>query len=124
MVNENKKFTSVEKYVVSARKYRPINFTKLVGQENLVKTLSGSIERGRVAHAYILTGVRGVGKTSTARIIAKLFNCTNPEKSSEIAINPCGVCDSCLGIAEGKNIDVLEIDAASNTGVDLSLIHI
>ena len=118
MVNEKEKNVTENIHRVLARKYRPINFTKLVGQENLVKTLSGSIERGRVAHAYILTGVRGVGKTSTARIIAKLFNCTNPEKSSEIAINPCGVCDSCLGIAEGKNIDVLEIDAASNTGVD------
>ena len=118
MVNEKEKNVTENIHRVLARKYRPINFTKLVGQENLVKTLSGSIERGRVAHAYILTGVRGVGKTSTARIIAKLFNCTNPEKSSKIAINPCGVCDSCLGIAEGKNIDVLEIDAASNTGVD------
>ena len=118
MVNENKNNVTVSIHRVLARKYRPLNFTKLVGQNNLIKTLSGSIERGRLAHAYILTGVRGVGKTSTARIIAKLFNCTNPEKSSEIAINPCGVCDSCLGIAEGKNIDVLEIDAASNTGVD------
>ena len=118
MVNENKNNVTDSIHRVLARKYRPLNFTKLVGQNNLIKTLSGSIERGRLAHAYILTGVRGVGKTSTARIIAKLFNCTNPEKSSEIAINPCGVCESCLGIAEGKNIDVLEIDAASNTGVD------
>ena len=118
MVNDNKNNVTDSIHRVLARKYRPLNFTKLVGQNNLIKTLSGSIERGRLAHAYILTGVRGVGKTSTARIIAKLFNCTNPEKSSEIAINPCGVCDSCLGIAEGKNIDVLEIDAASNTGVD------
>ena len=118
MVNENKNNVTDSIHRVLARKYRPLNFTKLVGQNNLIKTLSGSIERGRLAHAYILTGVRGVGKTSTARIIAKLFNCTNPEKSSEIAINPCGVCDSCLGIAEGKNIDVMEIDAASNTGVD------
>ena len=118
MVNENKNNVTDSIHRVLARKYRPLNFTKLVGQNNLIKTLSGSIERGRLAHAYILTGVRGVGKTSTARIIAKLFNCTNPEKSSEIAINPCGVCDSCLGIAEGKNIDVLEIDAASNKGVD------
>ena len=118
MVNENKNNVTDSIHRVLARKYRPLNFTKLVGQNNLIKTISGSIERGRLAHAYILTGVRGVGKTSTARIIAKLFNCTNPEKSSEIAINPCGVCDSCLGIAEGKNIDVLEIDAASNTGVD------
>ena len=118
MVNENKNNVTDSIHRVLARKYRPLNFTKLIGQNNLIKTLSGSIERGRVAHAYILTGVRGVGKTSTARIIAKLFNCTNPEKSSEIAINPCGVCESCLGIAEGKNIDILEIDAASNTGVD------
>ena len=98
MVNENKNNVTDSIHRVLARKYRPLNFTKLVGQNNLIKTLSGSIERGRLAHAYILTGVRGVGKTSTARIIAKLFNCTNPEKSSEIAINPCGVCDSCLGI--------------------------
>ena len=118
MVNENKNNVTDSIHRVLARKYRPLNFTKLVGQNNLIKTISGSIERGRLAHAYILTGVRGVGKTSTARIIAKLFNCTNPEKSSEIAINPCGVCETCLGIAEGKNIDVLEIDAASNTGVD------
>ena len=118
MVNENEKNVTENIHRVLARKYRPINFTKLVGQENLVKTLSGSIERGRVAHAYILTGVRGVGKTSTARIIAKLFNCINPEKLPNISTNPCGVCESCLGIAEGKNIDLLEIDAASNTGVD------
>ena len=118
MVNENEKNVTKNIHRVLARKYRPLNFTKLVGQENLVKTLSGSIERGRVAHAYILTGVRGVGKTSTARIIAKLFNCINPEKLTNISTNPCGVCESCSGIAEGKNIDVLEIDAASNTGVD------
>lgn len=116
-IENNNTFTD-SKHRVLARKYRPLNFKKLIGQFNLVKTLSGSIERDRLAHAYILTGVRGVGKTSTARIIAKLFNCPNPEKIPEISINPCGSCDSCLGIAAGKNIDVLEIDAASNTGVD------
>ena len=118
MVVENNNTFTGAKHRVLARKYRPLNFKKLIGQYNLVKTLSGSIERDRLAHAYILTGVRGVGKTSTARIIAKLFNCTNPEKIPEISINPCGSCVSCLGIASGKNIDVLEIDAASNTGVD------
>ena len=118
MVDENNNIFTDSKQRVLARKYRPLNFNKLIGQHSLVKTLSGSIERNRLAHAYILTGIRGVGKTTTARIIAKLFNCTNPKKIPEISMNPCGECDSCLGIASGKNIDVLEIDAASNTGVD------
>ena len=118
MVDEDNNIFTDLKQRVLARKYRPLNFNKLIGQHSLVKTLSGSIERNRLAHAYILTGIRGVGKTTTARIIAKLFNCTNPKKLPEISMNPCGKCDSCLGIASGKNIDVLEIDAASNTGVD------
>ena len=118
MVDEDNNIFTDSKQRVLARKYRPLNFNKLIGQHSLVKTLSGSIERNRLAHAYILTGIRGVGKTTTARIIAKLFNCTNPKKLPEISMNPCGKCDSCLGIASGKNIDVLEIDAASNTGVD------
>ena len=118
MADEDNNIFTDSKQRVLARKYRPLNFNKLIGQHSLVKTLSGSIERNRLAHAYILTGIRGVGKTTTARIIAKLFNCTNPKKSPEISMNPCGECDSCLGIASGKNIDVLEIDAASNTGVD------
>ena len=118
MADEDNNIFTDSKQRVLARKYRPLNFNKLIGQHSLVKTLSGSIERNRLAHAYILTGIRGVGKTTTARIIAKLFNCTNPKKLPEISINPCGECDSCLGIASGKNIDVLEIDAASNTGVD------
>ncbi len=103
---------------VLARKYRPLNFKRLIGQQTLVKTLSGSIERKRLAQAYMLTGVRGVGKTTTARIIAKVFNCLNPEKIPEISINPCGKCECCLGIASGNHIDVLEMDAASHTGVD------
>ena len=118
MADEDNNIFTDSKQRVLARKYRPLNFNKLIGQHSLVKTLSGSIERNRLAHAYILTGIRGVGKTTTARIIAKLFNCTNPKKLPEISMNPCGECDSCLGIASGKNIDVLEIDAASNTGVD------
>ena len=118
MADENNNIFTDSKQRVLARKYRPLNFNKLIGQHSLVKTLSGSIERNRLAHAYILTGIRGVGKTTTARIIAKLFNCTNPKKLPEISMNPCGECASCLGIASGKNIDVLEIDAASNTGVD------
>ena len=103
---------------VLARKYRPLNFKRLIGQQTLIRTLSGSIERNRLAHAYMLTGVRGVGKTTTARIIAKVFNCLNPEKIPEISINPCGKCECCLGIASGNHIDVLEMDAASHTGVD------
>ena len=103
---------------VLARKYRPLNFKRLIGQQTLIRTLSGSIERNRLAHAYMLTGVRGVGKTTTARIIAKVFNCLNPEKIPEISINPCGKCECCLGIASGDHIDVLEMDAASHTGVD------
>ena len=103
---------------VLARKYRPLNFKRLIGQQTLIRTLSGSIERSRLAHAYMLTGVRGVGKTTTARIIAKVFNCLDPEKIPEISINPCGKCECCLGIASGNHIDVLEMDAASHTGVD------
>ena len=103
---------------VLARKYRPLNFKRLIGQQTLIRTLSGSIDRNRLAHAYMLTGVRGVGKTTTARIIAKVFNCLNPEKIPEISINPCGKCECCLGIASGDHIDVLEMDAASHTGVD------
>lgn len=100
-------------YRVLARKYRPQNFAELKGQDALVRTLSNAIESGRIAHAFMLTGVRGVGKTTTARIVARALNCeTGP------TITPCGVCEQCKAIAEDRHVDVLEMDAASRTGVD------
>ena len=105
-------------YRVLARKYRPANFDSLIGQEAMVKTLGNAIARGALAHAWLLTGVRGVGKTSTARIIAKALNCIGPDGQGGPTINPCGTCDPCQAIAAGRHIDVVEMDAASNTGVD------
>ncbi len=102
-------------YKVLARKYRPQKFDDLIGQEVLVKTLTNSILQNRIAHAYILTGVRGVGKTTTARLIAMSLNC---EKRTEKTCEPCGTCISCLSVLEDNNLDVLEMDAASKTGVD------
>src|SRR5687768_17909961 len=84
----------------------------------MVKTLGNAIERGRIAHAFLLTGVRGVGKTSTARLIAKALNCIGPDEQGGPTIDPCGVCEPCRAIAEGRHIDVIEMDAASHTGVD------
>ncbi len=107
---------SQNSYLVLARKYRPQNFDELVGQEVLVTTLSNAIKNNRLHHAYILTGIRGVGKTTTARIIAKTINCENKDLSS--AAQACGVCDNCQMIAASKHQDVIEIDAASRTGVD------
>lgn len=107
-----------EAYRVLARKYRPQNFAQLIGQDAMVTTLGNAIKRGRLAHAFLLTGVRGVGKTSTARLIAKALNCVGPDGQSGPTINPCGVCEPCRAIAEGRHIDVIEIDAASNNGVD------
>lgn len=103
-------------YLVLARKYRPQNFDELVGQEVLVTTLTNAIKNNRLHHAYILTGIRGVGKTTTARIIAKTLNCSNRGGAS--AIKACGTCDNCNAIASSKHQDVIEIDAASRTGVD------
>jgi DNA polymerase III subunit gamma/tau len=105
-------------YRVLARKYRPINFDGLIGQEALVRTLTNSINSGRLAHAFILTGVRGVGKTSTARIIARALNCTGPDDNGGPTPNPCGECENCRAIADDRHVDVLEMDAASRTGVD------
>ena len=102
-------------YTVLARKYRSRNFDELVGQDAVVTTLRNAITSGRVHHGYLLTGTRGVGKTSTARILAKALNCL---ASDSPTITPCGECDSCLAIASGDDIDVIEIDAASNTGVE------
>ena len=100
-------------YQVFARKYRPQTFDDLVGQEHVVRTLKNAVEQNRLAHAYLFVGPRGIGKTSSARILAKALNC---EKGP--TISPCGVCDSCREIAAGNSLDVLELDAASNRGID------
>src|ERR1700759_1928390 len=100
-------------YTVLARKYRPQTFADLVGQEHVSRTLGNAIETGRVAHAFLFTGARGVGKTTTARLLAKALNCEHGPTA-----NPCGVCDACREIAAGVDLDVLEIDGASNNGVD------
>ncbi len=105
-------------YRVLARKYRPQTFSELIGQEAMVRTLANAIARDRLAHAFLMTGVRGVGKTSTARLIAKALNCIGPDGQGGPTIAPCGVCEPCTAIAEGRHIDVIEMDAASNTGID------
>ncbi|KQM56978.1 MULTISPECIES: DNA polymerase III subunit gamma/tau [unclassified Sphingomonas] len=109
---------AAQPYRVLARKYRPQTFSQLIGQDAMVTTLGNAIKRGRLAHAFLLTGVRGVGKTSTARLIAKALNCIGPDGQGGPTIDPCGVCEPCRAIAEGRHIDVIEIDAASNNGVD------
>ena len=101
-------------YIVSARKYRPDSFGTLIGQDNIAQTLKNSILRGQLAHAYLFCGPRGVGKTTTARIFAKMINCSNPSEDME----PCGQCESCLSFAEGRSYCIHELDAASNNGVD------
>src|SRR3982751_6137238 len=108
----------VSPYRVLARKYRPQTFAELIGQDAMVKTLANAIERGRIAHAFLLTGVRGVSKPSPARLIAKALNCIGPDGQGGPTIDPCGVCEPCRAIAEGRHIDVIEMDAASHTGVD------
>jgi DNA polymerase III subunit gamma/tau len=105
-------------YRVLARKYRPQSFDELIGQDAMVQTLGNAIKRERLAHAFLLTGVRGVGKTSTARLIAKALNCIGPDGQGGPTIEPCGQCEPCRAIAEGRHIDVVEMDAASHTGVD------
>jgi DNA polymerase-3 subunit gamma/tau len=109
---------STTPYRVLARKYRPQSFAELIGQDAMVTTLANAIARGRIAHAFLLTGVRGVGKTSTARLIAKALNCIGPDGHGGPTISPCNVCEPCRAIAEGRHIDVIEMDAASHTGVD------
>ncbi|MCL1902772.1 MAG: DNA polymerase III subunit gamma/tau [Alphaproteobacteria bacterium] len=104
-----------ESYTVLARKYRSADFGTLIGQDVLVKTLTTAINTDRIAHAYIFTGIRGTGKTSTARILAKSLNCLSSDKATA---TPCGVCENCCAITAGQHIDVMELDAASHTGVD------
>jgi DNA polymerase III subunit gamma/tau len=104
-------------YQVLARKYRPTDFSGLIGQEALVQTLSNAIKQGRLAHAFVLTGVRGIGKTTTARIIARALNCDGEGRDGP-TVDPCGVCEHCKAINEDRHMDVLEMDAASRTGVD------
>ncbi|MBR7004124.1 MAG: DNA polymerase III subunit gamma/tau [Bacteroidales bacterium] len=101
-------------YIVSARKYRPDSFETLIGQDNIAQTLKNSIIRGKLAHAYLFCGPRGVGKTTTARIFAKAINCANPSPEME----PCGKCESCISFQEGRSYCIHELDAASNNGVD------
>jgi len=105
-------------YRVLARKYRPSSFDQLIGHDTLVRTLSNAFNSGRIAHAFMLTGVRGVGKTTTARIIARALNCIGPDGTGGPTMQPCGLCDSCRSIAEDRHPDVIEMDAASRTGVD------
>ncbi len=110
--------TAAAGYRVLARQYRPQTFADVIGQEALVRTLRNAFAAGRVAHAFILTGIRGTGKTSTARIIAKCLNCVGPDGSGGPTIEPCGQCEHCRAIAEDRHLDVIEMDAASRTGVD------
>jgi DNA polymerase III subunit gamma/tau len=105
-------------YQVLARKYRPQTFADLIGQEAMVRTLRNAFAANRIAHAFVMTGVRGVGKTTTARIIAKGLNCTGPAGANGPTIEPCGTCGPCIAIAEGRHVDVMEYDAASNTQVE------
>jgi len=109
---------SATAYRVLARKYRPSTFAELIGQEAMIRTLSNAIATGRIAHAFILTGVRGVGKTTTARILARALNCVGPDGLGVATAEPCGGCAHCLAIGEDRHVDVIEMDAASRTGVD------
>ena len=106
--------SNMSQYIVSARKYRPDSFGTLIGQDNIALTLKNSILRGQLAHAYLFCGPRGVGKTTTARIFAKMINCSNPSEDME----PCGTCESCQSFAEGRSYCIHELDAASNNGVE------
>ncbi len=109
---------AAQPYRVLARKYRPQTFAELIGQEAMVRTLANAIARERLAHAFLMTGVRGVGKTSTARLIAKALNCIGPDGKGGPTISSCGECEPCRAIAEGRHIDVIEMDAASHNGID------
>ena len=104
----------MEKYIVSARKYRPRNFDSVVGQNALTTTLKNAIASGKLAHAYLFCGPRGVGKTTCARIFAKAINCLNPGQNGE----PCDECESCRAFNENRSYNIHELDAASNNSVD------
>ncbi|MFT7311816.1 MAG: DNA polymerase-3 subunit gamma/tau, partial [Paracoccaceae bacterium] len=110
--------TPKPQYQVMARKYRPPTFADLVGQDAMVRTLKNAFEADRIAQAFMMTGIRGTGKTTTARIIAKGMNCIGTDGNGGPTTDPCGVCAHCVPIAEGRHVDVLEMDAASNTGID------
>src|SRR3954471_15717874 len=105
-------------YRVLARKYRPQSFAEVIGQDAMVRTLSNAIASGRIAQAFMLTGVRGIGNTTTARIIARALNCIGPDGAGGPTVSPCGECVHCRAIAEDRHVDVIEMDAASHTGVD------
>ena len=105
-------------YLVLARKYRPKNFSEMVGQQHVVKALGNALTTGRLHHAYLFTGTRGVGKTTVSRILAKSLNCTGPDGQGSITASPCGVCSACSDIDSGRFVDYTELDAASNRGVD------
>ncbi|WP_460836546.1 DNA polymerase III subunit gamma/tau, partial [Massilia agri] len=105
-------------YQVLARKYRPKNFETLVGQEHVVRALTHALKTGRLHHAYLFTGTRGVGKTTLSRILAKSLNCVGPDGQGGITAEPCGVCEACRAIDAGRFVDYIEMDAASNRGVD------
>src|SRR6056300_624298 len=109
--------TDTAAYQVLARKYRPETFADLVGQDAMVQTLRNAFEADRIAQAFIMTGIRGTGKTTTARIIAKGMNCIGPDGTSGPTTDPCGQCEHCVAIMEGRHVDVMEMDAASRTGV-------
>ena len=109
--------TKATEYQVLARKYRPATFADLIGQDAMVRTLRNAFAADRIAQAFILTGIRGTGKTTTARIVAKGLNCVGPDGTGGPTTDPCGTCEPCVAIAEGRHVDVLEMDAASNTGV-------
>jgi DNA polymerase III subunit gamma/tau len=117
-MTKNSETETQEEYTVLARKYRPASFDGLIGQEATVRILTNAIKAGRLAHAFVLTGVRGVGKTTTARIIARVLNCIGEDGHSGPTASPCGVCEHCIAITQDRHVDVLEMDAASRTGVD------
>src|SRR5512143_1458312 len=102
-------------YQVLARKYRPQTFSDVIGQDHVTRTLKNALEQGRIAHGYIFSGHRGIGKTTVARILAMALNCRSSDKP---VTEPCGVCDSCIEIRAGNSVDVIEIDAATNRGID------